>query len=85
MPIVRITYAGEALAPERNSHLHDEVTNLMSSVLAKKAQLASVLVEQVAIIGRSAALNRLLRSTWMRRSPPARIPQRRKRASSTAP
>jgi 4-oxalocrotonate tautomerase len=51
MPIVRITYAGEALAPERISHLHDEVTNLMSSVLDKKAQLTSVLVEQVAIVG----------------------------------
>lgn len=51
MPFVQITYAGEALAAERVSHLHDEVTNLMSSVLGKKAQLTSVLVEQVAIAG----------------------------------
>ena len=36
MPFVRITYAGEALTPERIPHLHDEVTNLMSSVLGKK-------------------------------------------------
>jgi 4-oxalocrotonate tautomerase len=51
MPFVRITYAGNALAAERISQLHDEVTNLMSSVLGKKAHLTSVLTEQVAIAG----------------------------------
>ena len=36
MPFVRIIYAGEALAAEQVLHLHDEVTNLMSSVSVKR-------------------------------------------------
>ncbi len=51
MPFVRITVSGPALAPEQVSLLHTEMTELMSSTLGKRADLTSVLVEQVAIAG----------------------------------
>ena len=51
MPFVRITVSGPALAPEQVSLLHTEMTELMASTLGKRADLTSVLVEQVAIAG----------------------------------
>lgn len=46
MPFIRITVFGPTLAPEQISHLQNETTNLMESVLGKVANLTSVLVEQ---------------------------------------
>ena len=51
MPFVRITVSGPALAPEQVSLLHTKMTELMASILGKRADLTSVLVEQVAIAG----------------------------------
>jgi 4-oxalocrotonate tautomerase len=51
MPFVRMTVSGPALAPEQVSLLHTEMTELMASTLGKRADLTSVLVEQVAIAG----------------------------------
>jgi 4-oxalocrotonate tautomerase len=51
MPFIRITASGSTLAPEQILRLQTEMTELMSSVLGKKANLTSVLVEQPAIAG----------------------------------
>ena len=49
MPFIRITISGPTLAPKQISRLQNEMTILMSSVLGKKANLTSVLVEQSTI------------------------------------
>jgi 4-oxalocrotonate tautomerase len=51
MPFIRITASGPTLAPEQVSRLQTEMTELMASVLGKKASLTSVLVEQPAVAG----------------------------------
>ncbi len=51
MPFVRMTVAGPALGSEQVSLLGSKMTQLMASVLGKRADLTSVLVEQVAIAG----------------------------------
>jgi 4-oxalocrotonate tautomerase len=51
MPFIRITAAGSTLALEHVSRLQTEMTELMASVLGKKANLTSVLVEQPAVAG----------------------------------
>ena len=51
MPFIRVTALGPALAPEQVSCLQTEMTDLMASVLGKKANLTSVLVEQPAGAG----------------------------------
>jgi 4-oxalocrotonate tautomerase len=51
MPFIRITASGSTLAPEQILRLQTEMTELMSSVLGKKANLTSVLVEQPAVAG----------------------------------
>lgn len=51
MPFIRITASGPTLAPEQILRLQTEMTELMSSVLGKKANLTSVLVEQPAVAG----------------------------------
>ena len=48
MPFVRITVSGPALSPKQVRLLHIEITQLMASVLGKRADLTSVLVEQPA-------------------------------------
>jgi 4-oxalocrotonate tautomerase len=51
MPFIRITASGSTLAPEQILRLQTEMTELMSSVLGKKANLTSVLVEQPSVAG----------------------------------
>jgi 4-oxalocrotonate tautomerase len=51
MPFVRITISGPTLAPQQVSLLQLEMTELMASVLGKRADLTSVLVEQAASAG----------------------------------
>jgi len=51
MPFVRITVSGPALAPKQVSRLYTETTELMASILGKRANLTSVLVEQPATAG----------------------------------
>jgi 4-oxalocrotonate tautomerase len=51
MPFVRITVSGPTLAPNQVSLLQVEMTELMASVLGKRADLTSVLVEQAATAG----------------------------------
>jgi 4-oxalocrotonate tautomerase len=51
MPFIRITALGPTLAPEQILRLQTEMTELMASVLGKKANLTSVLVEQPAVAG----------------------------------
>jgi 4-oxalocrotonate tautomerase len=51
MPFVRITVSGPTLAPQQVSLLQMEMTELMASVLGKRADLTSVLVEQAATAG----------------------------------
>jgi 4-oxalocrotonate tautomerase len=51
MPFVRITVSGPTLAPNQVSLLQVEMTELMASVLGKRADLTSVLVEQAASAG----------------------------------
>ena len=48
MPFVRITVSGPTLAPKQVVLLHTEITQLLASVLGKRADLTSVLVEQPA-------------------------------------
>jgi 4-oxalocrotonate tautomerase len=48
MPFVRMTVSGPALSPKQVGLLHTEITQLMASVLGKRADLTSVLVEQPA-------------------------------------
>jgi len=48
MPFVRMTVSGPTLAPKQVVLLHTEITQLMASVLGKRADLTSVLVEQPA-------------------------------------
>lgn len=59
MPFIRITTWGPTLAPEQVSRLQEEMTDLMASVLGKKANLTSVLLEQPTVaswaIGRTPA------------------------------
>src|SRR5882757_9474940 len=49
MPFIRITVSGPALATEQFSRLHMEMTDLMATILGKRADLTSVLVEQPAV------------------------------------
>jgi 4-oxalocrotonate tautomerase len=51
MPFIRITASGPTLSLEHVSRLQTEMTELMASVLGKKANLTSVLVEQPAAAG----------------------------------
>jgi 4-oxalocrotonate tautomerase len=51
MPFIRITALGPTLALEQVLRLQTEMTELMASVLGKKANLTSVLVEQPAAAG----------------------------------
>ncbi len=51
MPFVRMTVSGPALAPTQVSLLHTEMTELMASILGKRSDLTSVLVEQPAMAG----------------------------------
>lgn len=51
MPFIRITASGSTLAAEQILRLQTEMTELMSSVLRKKANLTSVLVEQPVVAG----------------------------------
>ena len=51
MPFVRMTVSGPALAPTQVSLLHREMTELMASILGKRSDLTSVLVEQPAMAG----------------------------------
>jgi 4-oxalocrotonate tautomerase len=51
MPFVRITVSGPALAPKQVSRLYTETTELMASILGKRANLTSVLVEQPTTAG----------------------------------
>jgi 4-oxalocrotonate tautomerase len=51
MPFVRITVSGPTLAPAQVSRLQTEMTELMASILGKRADLTSVLVEQPANAG----------------------------------
>ena len=46
MPFVRMTVSGPTLTPKQVALLHTEITQLMASVLGKRADLTSVLVEQ---------------------------------------
>ncbi|HTG08160.1 MAG TPA: tautomerase family protein [Bradyrhizobium sp.] len=48
MPFIRVTVSGPTLAPKQVVLLHTEITQLMASVLGKRADLTSVLVEQPA-------------------------------------
>ena len=48
MPFVRMTVSGPTLSPKQVRLLHTEITQLMASVLGKRADLTSVLVEQPA-------------------------------------
>jgi 4-oxalocrotonate tautomerase len=48
MPFVRMTVSGPALAAEQVSLLQVEMTELMATILGKRADLTSVLVEQPA-------------------------------------
>jgi 4-oxalocrotonate tautomerase len=51
MPFIRITVSGPTLASNQVSRLQMEMTELMAAVLGKRADLASVLVEQAAGAG----------------------------------
>jgi 4-oxalocrotonate tautomerase len=51
MPFINVKLAGMTLAPEQTHRLQTEITSLMASVLRKKAELTSVLVEQVPAAG----------------------------------
>jgi 4-oxalocrotonate tautomerase len=51
MPFVRLTISGPTLAPKQVSLLQTEVTDLLASILGKRADLTSVLVEQPAAAG----------------------------------
>src|ERR1700675_2172655 len=51
MPFIRITVSGPPLASTQVSRLHLEMTELMASILGKRADLTSVLVEQPAMAG----------------------------------
>jgi len=51
MPFIRITVSGPTLASNQVSLLQVEMTELMASVLGKRTDLASVLVEQAASAG----------------------------------
>jgi 4-oxalocrotonate tautomerase len=51
MPFVRMTVSGPALAPTQVTLFHTEMTELMASILGKRADLTSVLVEQPAMAG----------------------------------
>jgi phenylpyruvate tautomerase PptA (4-oxalocrotonate tautomerase family) len=43
MPFIRVTVSGPTLAPKQVVLLHTEITQLMASVLGKRADLTSVL------------------------------------------
>lgn len=51
MPFIHVRIAGPALSPEHTQHLQQRITTLMADVLGKKAELTSVLVEQVPVAG----------------------------------
>jgi 4-oxalocrotonate tautomerase len=51
MPFIRITVSGPTLASNQVSLLQVEMTELMASVLGKRADVTSVLVEQAASAG----------------------------------
>ena len=51
MPFIRVTVSGPTLAPKQVVLLHTEITQLMASILGKRADLTSVLVEQPAMAG----------------------------------
>lgn len=46
MPFINVKVAGKALSDQQVAALQDGITDLMSGVLGKKAELTSVLVEQ---------------------------------------
>ena len=48
MPFVRMTVSGPALSPKQVRLLHTEITQLMASILGKRADLTNMLVEQPA-------------------------------------
>jgi 4-oxalocrotonate tautomerase len=51
MPFIHVRIAGPKLSPEKINRLQQGVTTLMADVLRKKAELTSVLVEQVPAFG----------------------------------
>ncbi|MDR3374868.1 MAG: tautomerase family protein [Ancalomicrobiaceae bacterium] len=51
MPFLNIKIAGAPLAPESIRRLQQQATSLMAVVLGKRAELTSVLVEEVPVAG----------------------------------
>jgi 4-oxalocrotonate tautomerase len=51
MPFINVKVAGMTMAPEHARRIQKDVTALMANVLGKKAELTSVLVEQVPASG----------------------------------
>lgn len=51
MPFIHIRIGGPNLTSEQTSHLQEAITNMMASILGKRADLTSVFVEQTSTSG----------------------------------